>query len=176
MAKAGDALRIDARMSPELLAVLAAVRAVGTTLQKAIRDQTKRVAGPEWKKALAHRANTRLEHRVIVDTAVVAVSNQNVRVQSANKGRALSGGLQPKIHYPVIENGAKPGKVSTYQRRSKNGGQHKVTRHTTAQFKPRRRGGNVFWPTASEMISRMARLWAQTTVRTIANSLEGKQE
>lgn len=175
MATTGDALRIDAKLSPELLATLAAIRAVGKTLQKQIRDQTKRVAGPEWMKALAHHADTRLEHRVIVDTAAVSVSNQNVRMQSANKGRKLTGGLQPKRDFPAIDRGTNTDKTTTYQRKTKHG-THSVTRHTTRQFKPRRKGGYVFWQTAKEMVPRFGRLWVQTTVRTLANALEGKQE
>jgi hypothetical protein len=34
----------------------------------------------------------------------------------------------------------------------------------------------VFYPAAREMIPRLAALWIQTTVRTIAEALEGKQE
>ena len=34
------------------------------------------------------------------------MSNQNVRIQAANKGRRLSGGLDPKTDYPAVEFGA----------------------------------------------------------------------
>lgn len=175
MAPTGDALRIDARFSPELLATLAAIRAVPKTLQKMIRTQTKRVAGPEWTKALSQHADTRLERRVIVDTAVVSVSNQNVRIQSANKGRPLSGGLNPKQDWPAVEFGAQQQQPTTYNRKTKHG-TNRVTRHTTRQLKPRRKGGYVFWQTAKEMVPRLGRLWVQTTVRTLGTALEGKQE
>ncbi|AOX46706.1 hypothetical protein [Microbacterium sp. BH-3-3-3] len=158
------------------MATIYAIRSVDRTLQKQIRQQTKRVAAPEWTKALAERADTRLEHRVIVGTAVVTVSNQNVRIQAAGKGRALKGGLQPKRDYNAVEFGANTGKL-TYQRRSRNGGTHRVTRVINTQLKPHAgKRGYVFWPTAREMVPRMGRLWVQTTVRTIANALEGKQE
>lgn len=169
-------MRIDVTKSRELLATIYAIRSVDKTLQKQIRSQTKRVAEPEWRKALAERADTRLEHRVIVGTSVVSVSNQNVRVQAAGKGRALRGGFQPKRDYNAVEFGANTGK-STYNRRSRNGGTHKVTRVVNTQFKPHAgKRGYVFWPAAREMVPRMGRLWVQTTVRTIANALEGKVE
>lgn len=145
-------------------------------MQKMTRQETKRIAAPEWKKALAERADSRFEHRVIVDTSVVTVSNQNVRVQSASKGRPLSGGLNPKADYPAVEFGADRSRMSTYQRRSPNGGSHSVTRHTSAQLKGRNPNGYVFYPSAREMVPRIARLWVQTVVRTIATALEGKQE
>lgn len=168
-------MRIDVLKSPELQATIYALRAIDKTLQAQVRKYTKMHAQPEWKKALAERADTRLEHRVIVDTAVVSVSNQNVRIQSANKGRPLRGGLNPKTDYPAIEFGSGK-KVSTFERRSKNGGTHPVTRRGGAALKGRSRTGYVFWPAAREMVPRIASLWVQTTVKTIGNALEGKRE
>lgn len=169
-------MRIDVFKSRELLATIYAIRSIDKTLQKQIRTQTKQVAAPEWTKALAERADTRLEHRVIVGTSVVTVSNQNVRVQAAGKGRALRGGLQPTRDYNAVEFGANTERA-TYQRRSRKGRMHSVTRVINTQLKPHSGNrGYVFWPAAREMVPRMARLWAQTTVRTIANALEGKAE
>lgn len=169
-------MRIDVKASRELLATIYAIRSLDKTIQKMIRQHTKTTAAPEWKKALAERANTRLEHRVLVDTSVVTVSNQNVRIRSASKGRALSGGLEPKFDYPAVEFGADVSKVTTYTRRSRKGRVHRVTRHTSSAMKPRRSDGYVFGPAAAEMIPRLARLWVETTVRTIATAIKGKQE
>lgn len=168
-------VRLDVLKSRELLATIYALRAIDSTLQKMVRVHTKKMAEPEWKKALAERADTRLEHRVIVDTSVVSVSNQNVRIQSAGKGRPLSGGLNPKVNYPPVEFGAHA-KGKTYERRSKKGGTHRVTRVINTQFKPFNGRGYVFWPAAREMVPRLASLWVQTTVKTIGNALEGKRE
>jgi hypothetical protein len=168
-------VRIDVFKSPELLATIYALRAIDKTLQKKVRDYTKAIASPEWKKALAHRADTRLEHRVIVDTAIVSVSNQNVRIQAAGKGGRLKGGLDPKTDYPAIEFGSGK-KVTTFSRKSRKGGTHSVTRKGGAGLKGRSRTGYVFWPAAKEMVPRMAALWVQTTVKTIGNALEGKKE
>lgn len=167
-------VRLDVFKSPELLATIYALRSIDKTLQKKVRDYTKAVAGPEWKQALAQRANTRLEHRVIVDTAVISVSNQNVRVQSASKGRRLSGGLDPKTDYAPVEFGMNA-KGVTYTRKSRKGGTHRVTRVMGTQFPAARREG-PFWQSARNMVPRIAALWVQTTVKTIGNALEGKQE
>lgn len=169
-----SSFRLDVFKSPELLATLYALRSIDATLRKQVRQHTKAVAGPEWKQQLAQRANTRLEHRVIVDTAVVSVSDNGVRVQSANKGRPLRGGLNPKTDYAPVEFGKRPEKV-TYQRRSRKGGTHKVTRLVgTSLPAPRKEG--PFWQSARNMTPRLASLWVQTTVRTIAEALEGKRE
>jgi len=169
-------MRLDVKKSPELLATIYAIRSLDKTIAKMTRQETKRIAAPEWTKALAERADTRLEHRVIVDTSVITVSNQNVRIQSASKGRALSGGLAPKADYPAVEFGADQTRTTTYRRRSPKGKVHTVTRHATHALKPRTAKGYVFFPAAREMIPRLAALWVQTTVRTIATAFEGKQE
>lgn len=169
-------MRLDVKKSRELLATLYAIRSLDKTIAKMIRQETKRIAAPEWKKALAERADSRLEHRVIVDTAVVSVSNQNVRIKSASKGRPLSGGLAPKTDWPAIEFGADTSRQTTYKRRSPRGRVHDVKRRTASGLKGRNGNGYVFYPAAREMIPRLARLWVETTVRTIATAFEGKQE
>lgn len=167
---------LDARKSRELQATVLAIANVDRTIRKMIRQYAKAMAMPEWKKALAERADTRLEHRVLVDTAVVTVSDRNVRMQSASKGRPLSGGFAPKLDYYAAEYGGNQDKTTTYTRRNRNGGTHKVTRRVGNTIKPRTRRGYVFGPASREMVPRLARLWVQTTVRTIATALEGKQE
>ncbi|WP_156122569.1 hypothetical protein [Microbacterium hominis] len=167
-------MRIDVLKSREMLATIYAIRSVDKSIQKQIRQNTQRVAAPEWKKALAERANSRLEHRVLVDTAVTSVSNQNLRMQSAGKGKPLRGGLNPKTQYAPVEFGYNA-KGKSYMRRSKKGGKHPVTRVMGTQFKPARRKGYVFYPAAENMVPRMASLFVQTTVRTIAEALEGKE-
>lgn len=168
-------MRLNVLDSRELQATILALRAIDKTLAAQVRKYTKAVAAPEWSQALNRRATTRLEQRVIANTAVVTVTNQNVRVQSASKGRMLSGGLLPKSEYPAVEFGKNPSKT-TYTRISPRGQSHRVTAVVGRQFKRRNPRGYVFYPAAEEMIPRIAALWVQTTVKTIANALEGKQE
>ncbi|TQJ31947.1 hypothetical protein FBY39_2436 [Microbacterium sp. SLBN-146] len=168
-------MQIDVFKSREMLATIYAIRALDKTLQKQIRTHVKRWAQPEFKQSMAQHADTKLEHRVLVDTAVVSVSNQNVRLQSAGKGRRLSGGLNPKTDYAPVEFGAHA-KGKSYTRKSRNGGTHRVMRAMNTQFKVPNRRGYVFYPTVREFVPRVASYYVQTTVRTIANALEGKQE
>ncbi|MGN7976529.1 hypothetical protein ACTJJ4_03065 [Microbacterium sp. 22195] len=168
-------MRIDVFKSPEMMATILAIRSLDKTLQKQIRVHSKELATPEFKKELSERANTRLEHAVIVNTATVSVSNQNMRLQSAAKGRALSGGLNPKTDYAAVEFGRER-KPITYDRRNpKKGGTHKVTR-TPTQIKRPNRNGYVFYPAVRKFIPRAASLYIQTTVKTIAEALKGVQE
>ena len=151
-----------------LQGVIIALKHSDAETRKAIRTYTKSTMTRPWLDAIERQASTRLERRVISDSATVAVSDQNIRIQSAAKGRMLSGGLVPKKDYAPVEFGAGHKKV-TYTRQG-----HRVTRNTTAQFKSHNRSGYVFYPAAKEMIPRLASLWVQTVVKTFADIFEGK--
>lgn len=144
--------RIDITKSPEWVGAIAAMKAIDKSFAAAIRKYTKAMAEPEWKKAIATRSNTRLERRVLSATTTVAVSSSNVRVSSGGKGRPLSGGLTMSQAAPAVEFGS-----NRYK-----------------QFGPRRMKG-PFFRSAENMTPRLASLWVQTVVKTVALALEGKQ-
>lgn len=168
------ALRISVFESKPLQATLLAVRAANKDVQAEIRKYTKAEMVPDWKTGLAQRAQTDLERSVLVSTAGVTVSNQNVTLTSATKGRKLSGGLDPKTDFAPVEFGADPSKRATYDVHGRNGKAHQVTRHTQRQFAPNRRSGYVVYPTAAVIIPRFASLWVQTCIRTIMDAVDGK--
>lgn len=169
-------MRIDVKLSPELQAVIFAMRSLDRTIAKIVRREVKKVAEPEWKKALAERANTRLQQRVLVNTSNISVSNQNVRATSAQKGRPLSGGFEPKYDWHAAEFGADRNRVMEYTRRSRNGGRHKVRRRIGNGLPARKKTGYVVYPAAHEMVPRLGALFFQTVYRAIATATEGKQE
>lgn len=167
-------LRIDARSSRELRAIIFALSNAEKAIQSQIRKQTRAAILPEWKQALAENADTRPEFRALVNTGRATVSNQNIKLTSATIGKKLSGGLNPKTDYPGLEFGSDRAKKSTYTARSKNGKAFTVTRRTRAQLRPRNPKGYVFYPAVANMVPRVAALWAQTTVRVLHEALEGK--
>jgi hypothetical protein len=166
-------MRITVFGSKELQAVLLAVKTLDRDTRKQIRKHTQTMAAPEWQKAMAEQATTRLEHRVLVSTARVRVSDQNVTLTAATVGRALSGGLSIKDQWHAVEYGAADTEV-TYQARNRQGTTYNVTRNTRAQLKVRKKAGYVVGPAAAAIIPRIASLWVQTTARTIYDKLEGK--
>jgi hypothetical protein len=166
-------LSIDVYESRELQAVILSIRRADREIKKQIRQQTQKTLLPEWKKALAEHAETRLEHRVLVDTGRIKMSDQNVRMSSATVGRKLSGGLDPKTQAHAVEFGGDRAARHTYEV-ARNGKTFRVNRRTSAQLRPRRRNGYVVYQSAEQMIPRFAGLWVQTTVRTMHDALEGK--
>lgn len=144
-------LRISAHSSQEIQAVILATKAVDRELRKQIRQHTRQMVLPEWQKAVAEHAHTRLEQRVLGATARALVSDQNVTLKAAHIGRSLSGGAKP----PSIARGVEFG----------SGSGHK-------QFKSRNNRGYVFFPAAAGIIPRIAALWAQTAARTLHEAFE----
>ena len=162
-------MRVDARGSRELRDIAIAMQQLDTPVRRVIRLYTKSEPIRPWLDAINRRVTTVLERRVISATSTITTSDQNIRVQSAAKGRRLSQGLNPKTEYPAIEFGGNRESVTTYQRKG-----HTVRRHASRQLRARNSNGYVFYPAAREMFPRLASLWAQTIVRLIGDLFDGK--
>lgn len=167
-------LRVSAYSSRSLLSVLRGLRNLDRETRKQTRQHLRPMVQQAWQAELAKRASTRLEQRVLVDTARTRVSDQNVRLTSASLSRSLSGGLKPSLSYAPVEFGALPSKT-TYQR-TRKGNAHQVTRNTTAQFKKPRRQGYVVYPTVANIVPRVLAMYVQTFARAIHEALEGKAQ
>lgn len=166
--------RISVFVSEDLRVLLAAAKQVPREVRKAIRVYTKKAAQPIWQEEIRGRVQTRLDDRVLGKTARVAVSDQNVQLQSARIGKALSGGLKPSELAGGAEFGANRDETTTYQGKSRKGRSYSVTRHTKRQLPSRNTNGRVVHPAARNSIPRFASLWIQTAARTIYDLLDGK--
>lgn len=170
-------LRISVHSSRQLQAIILAMKQLDKEVRKQIRQQTRQVVRPEWERALAEHASTRLEHRVLVQTARAQVSDQNVQLQSARVGRSLSGGLKPSVHFAPVEFGANRNEfrpISTKATRTATQTMRLKKRRTMRQFRPAKRQGYVVYPAAANIIPRIAALWAQTVARTTHEAFESR--
>lgn len=157
-------LRVSAYSSRELLTVLRGLRSLDRDTKKHLRANLRPMVTKVWQDALAQRASTNLERRVLVDTARVRVSDQNVRLTSASLSRSLSGGLKPSESFGPVEFGAGPVEAPTARGR----------RNVHAPFRPSNRRGYVVYPAAAAVIPRVLAMFVQTFVRAIHEALEGK--
>jgi hypothetical protein len=166
--------KVDIRDSAELQDLVRALKGAEKAVAQSIRAQTRKVLVPEWKAAVVERAETIYEVR-LAGTARVAVSDQNVTMQAAKvRGTKFSGGLDLRDSWSTVERGANLNKTETYDRKSKRGGTHTVTRHTMHAFRPRKKGGHVLGPARQEIGPRALSLWVQTAVKTLYDSIERK--
>ncbi|PQZ60684.1 MULTISPECIES: hypothetical protein [unclassified Microbacterium] len=155
-------MRLDVRRSPALTALIQVLATIPNEVAKENRKRTKAVVVPEWKKGLAERApGERIFHERLVSPSTAYVSDRNVK---------LIGGANGKFPRET-EFGAYREEVAEYTGR-RNGTSFPVKRRAQRQFWHFQKSGRVVWPTASDLIPRIASLWIQTTIRTVHESIE----
>ena len=164
-------LGVDVFESRELQAALVALKVLPKEVTVQTRKHTKRLVDAEWRDGLSKRAVSHLQKRVLVDSAVSSVTNSNVSMKSATKGRV---GRNPShVLASGSEFGADREAYTRYSRRSKNGGSHTVTRRLRRGFGWHRgRQGRVVFPTAQDLAPRIASMYVQTLLRTTAEAFE----
>lgn len=161
--------RISLSVDSPLRSMLLAVRSVPADTRKQINQHTKRAADPIWQGEVRERAATRVQQRVLVDTARVGVTDRNVALRSATVGQVRRGVPASRLA-AAAEFGVGPGKVITSK--SKKGKTYK--RRMGNAFPTRHRNGTVVYPAARDAIPRIASLWVATAVRTIMDAFDGK--
>ena len=163
-------LRIDVNSSRELQALILSVRQAEKDVQREIRQRTKPMAEGAWRNALAAQATTELESIVLVNSARVSVSNQNVKLKSGQLSKRLSGGG----HIYELSKQAEFGSSLHWIRYTGRRGNKSfpVTRTSGYQFKHEEPNGWVVYPAVAKIIPRIAALWVQTAVRTFHDALE----
>lgn len=154
-------MRLDVRRSRELTAVVQVLATVPTEVAKENRHRSKAVIVPEWKKALSESAPASVFFKRLVNPSTVYVSDRGVKLIAGSNGANM---------FPrETEFGAYREDFKTYTTR-----RGETTRRTQRQFWHYQPKGRVVIPTVSQMIPRIARLWVQTTVRTVAELIERK--
>lgn len=147
--------RISLLVDSPLRDLAIAYRVMPGEARKQINRATKTDGGPIWKTETAERATTKLQQRVLVDTAKVGVTNRNVFLRSGG------GKLSELITATEFGRPA----AAPIKTRSKRGKPY--TRTTGNLFGNRDRRGKVVHPAARASISRFASLWIQTAIRTL---------
>ena len=144
-----------------------AMRAVPTDIKREISARTKAAAKPIWSQETRERAATRVQQRVLVNSADVSVTARNVTFKSGGKGRLSSG-----VPVERLARSAEFGMNASKPISSKSKKGTAYTRTAGNTFGPNRRAGNVVYPAAREAIPRVASLWVQTARRTIHEAIE----
>lgn len=165
---------ISVRESRELLATVLAIKASPAELRAQLRAQTRAVAGKEWDAALRSRPASPQQSATLVQGSRVRASDQAIVLVSASSKRKVGrGGLVPFEDGKGFEFGTSGDRVATYRGR-RGSKRFKVKRHATRQL-PGRSTGLVVYPAFAEYAPKILALWVQTTIRTIAESMEGKR-
>lgn len=164
---------ISVRDVRELKAVVIAFSRLPAEIKRQINEATRTEANPIWQDEVASRLRSPMDRKVLGAGVQVKAGNPVV-MRAATSTRAIGGRLRPASDYPGWEFGANRNKVTTYKRKSKRGGTHKVTRHTARQMPARNRKGRAIYPAFTAAAPRLGSLWVQTVVRCIQEAAEGK--
>lgn len=158
--------RISVLVSRDLGVLSQAIAQAEPEMRKQIRKYTKPMVGTAWTEAVRAQATTRLEVRVLSDTARVAVSDSNVLLKSATVGKV--GKVPASVLARAVEKGDNPDRL--IKTKSRKGTPYQ--RRLGGAFRARNKNGYVFGPASNEVIPRVASLWMQTAIRTFAESVE----
>lgn len=160
--------QISAWDSRELRAVIVALQGVDKELSAQLRKATRTITEGEWRAELARQASDELQRDVLVSTARVTVSNQNITLKAGQLGKKLASGTPVRELTPAVEFGAN--RSVTVPQKSSAGTTY--IRHSRHQLQPRNAKGYVAYPAAAQIIPRIAALWVATAVRTIHEAVE----
>lgn len=128
--------------------------------RKLANAATKREAESLFKEEIAQHGLSRLQHKVLVDSARVGVTDRNVFLRSGAVGK-LRDGTPVSALATAVEFG-RPS-VAPVSSKSKKGTPYK--RRTGSLFGPRNRKGNTFFPATRASIKRIASLRIQVALR-----------
>lgn len=166
---------ISVRDADELQAAVLALKLADRDLRREINRATVAVGNRIWKPLVAAHATRAMDARVLVPGARVKAGNPPTAVAAASRrpiGRTRR--LVPADSWHAFEFGASDREV-TYDRRSRKGTVHRVTRHTRRQLPPRIRAGRVVFPAFAETAPRIVSLWVQLIVKKYAEAAEGRR-
>lgn len=162
--------RISLLIESPLRDLLLLMRSVPGEADKQARKYAQDAAEPVWFEETRARGVTRIQQRVLVNSARVGVTGRNIFLRSGAVGR-LSSGTPVSRLANAAEFGIGASKM--IDTRSRKGTPYK--RRAGSAFGAPRRGGNVFWPSVKDGSARVVSVIIQTYRRTLFDALDGKQ-
>ncbi len=165
---------VSVRDHDELKAVVLGMRALDRDARNQVNRQTRANLSPIWTSEVERRLTSPMDRLVLGSGTRVKPGNPpSVLAAQATRGIGKGRRLVPAERWPAWEFGATDD-TTTYERRSKRGGTHKVTRHTARQVPRRTPKGRVLMPALRAATPRLNSLWVQTYVRTVIDVFEGR--
>jgi hypothetical protein len=167
---------LSVKGNDELRATALGLKLIERSVRNAVNRATRAELKPIWRSELeSHKAGTRsLTTRLLAGDRVSPGNPPTVYAATSRRGIGKRKALSPAEDYNLAEFGGHDTLYRTYERRSRNGGTHSVTRRTNTGLPPYIRKGRVVYPAAAEAAPRLASLWVQTFVRTVYEAAEGK--
>lgn len=151
-------MSVDPAGRARLDAARRAFRALPKTIKSDVRRAQREQLGPIWRDEMTTSVGRtrRTEQRRVFETGSRVRAGQPTYLVAGASNRRLRGGA-------VISDLARPQEFGTnrrnnltrYNRRSRNGGTHTVTRHAARQLPPAKRSGWVVYPAVAKTVPRL---------------------
>lgn len=166
MASGRISLKIDSPFRDMLILVRNVPAEASRQALKASRSE----ANPIWKEETAGRATTRLQQRVLVDSARVGVTGRNIILRSGGTGRLASGTAVTDLRV-----GAEFGMNANSLIRQKSPKGKSYLRRAGSTFGPRNPKGKVFCPAVRDASARVTSVVIQSFRRALFDALDLKK-
>lgn len=150
--------------------MLILLRNVPNEATKQALKHARATAQPIWKEETAGRATTRVQQRVLVDSARVGVTGRNVLLRSGGTGRLSSGTPVSDLRI-AAEFGMNPG--TQVRQRSRNGKPY--SRSVGKTFGGRAPSGKVFYPAVRDASARVTSVIIQSVRRALFDAFDLKK-
>lgn len=157
--------------SKDLLRVYDALKNMPADIQKRTLSAANQQLASGWEEELNARPG--------FSAAQKAVITANPRTVAHTLGLTVTtGGTGPlaKLTRPFEFGTLNREKFTTYYRKSKKGGQHKVVRRTMRQIPPRSTRGWIAYPAAGKWSTRAFRMFHQIIVKSSHDAIDGGRQ
>lgn len=161
--------RISLTVDSPLRDMLLLARAVPADASKQAMKYASSAAEPIWFEELRARGGTRIEQRVLVNSGRVGVTGRNIFLRSGGVG-TLSSGTPVSVLKNAAEFGASPTKEITVSRKGTT-----YKRKLGPSFRAPRRGGYVFYESATGATHRVTSVVIQSYRRSLFDALDGRK-
>lgn len=167
--------KADESGKDEIKQVQRRFRALPKEVKNDFRKYQRQELNPIWREEVEGRAGVTPEHTVMFRKGARVKAGAPASLIAGASTKTLSGGGRPvDLARPYEYGTTKQGKYTKYYRKSKNGGNHTVTRRTRAQIPTRRKRGWVAGEAFKQAMPRIVSLHVQTMYKRIYDSIEGK--
>lgn len=166
-------VRIEPVDTKRVKAVAGKFRQFPSELKNNFRKAQRAAINPIWREEMASSAQgASRTQQAVFKSGNRTKAGLPAQVVAGSGRRAMRGGGTPVELNRAYEFGTNdPNATSTYSRRSKNGGRHKVTRRTRRQLPTFRRAGYVVYPAFAKAMPRLAKLHVQTLARQVYDAI-----
>lgn len=162
--------RISLKIDSPLRDMFIVARNVPDEARKYAQRYSRQEADPILREELAGRASSRMQRVVLVDSARVGVTGQNIMLRSGGVGRTSKGTPVSDLRV-AAEFGMQQDR--TIRQRSRTGTWY--DRQVGRAFGPRNRRGKVFYPATAASTARIASVVIQSYARALLDALDLKK-